>query len=411
MRILHLSTFDDLGGAALAAVRLHEALLAAGVDSHLHVQFRRRAPAQATGPTGRLARAWALARPEVDRLPLAIYPGRSADFHLNWLPVDLARILHRLEPDLVHLHWIGEGFVGLGDLACMGRPLVWTLHDQWPLTGGCHYAGDCRAWTAGCGRCPQLGSRRRRDLSAWTWRRKARLWPGVRLHPVAPSRWMADLAAQSPLFGHRPATVLPNALDTDRFRPLDRTLARQWLGLPTDRPLVLFGAVHPLSDRRKGCDLLTAAMHHEAAGRWPPGTTPVVFGAPDAPPPWPRPPIAMGRLTDEVALALLYAACDLFVLPSRQDNLPNTVAEAMACGLPVVAFAVGGVPEMVSHRVDGYLARPEDPGDLARGIGWVLADDERRERLGRAARQRACRHYAAPAAARRHITFYRSLHR
>ena len=412
LRVVHLSAADLIGGADRAAYRLHQGLRAIGVDSWMLVQRKVGDDPFVAAPLGPLAAGLGLAGPTLDRLPLlALARDRPANpFHLQWLPDRIGARLRALAPDLLHLHWVCGGFVRIESLARL-RPAVWTLHDMWPLTGGCHYPGPCTRYRTACRRCWQLGRQHGPDLAAWIWRRKQRAWRDLAVHLVAPSRWMARRAAQSPLLGRQPLKRIPNGLDLERFRPLDRPTARRILGLPVDPWLVLFGAVNAASDHRKGLPELVRALERlpeHIGGR---RIEVVIFGAaapPDPPPPT-HPCRWMGRLHDEISMAMLYAACDVFVAPSAEDNLPNTIIEALACGTPCVAFAIGGIPDMVTHQRSGYLARPADAVDLADGIAWVLGDGPRWQQLGHFARQDACTRYAHTEVARRHLALYRQI--
>jgi glycosyltransferase involved in cell wall biosynthesis len=388
MRILLLSDSDIQGGAALGAYRLHQGLRAIGVHSQMLVRDRRTSDATVLAQgtlCGRL-------RPHLDQLPLQYYPQRAGLFSPQWMPDGLASRVAQFQPDVVSINWVANGFVSIETLGLLSRqPLVLTLRDMWALTGGCHYSGDCERYTQSCGQCPQLGSDRDRDLSRWVWQRKARAWRGLALTLVAPSRWMADRVAQSPLLRHCRVEVIPNSLDAQVYQPLPQSLARQQLGLPQSRPLVLFGAIDATTDRRKGYHLLVPAMQ-QLAQKWP-DVELVVFGA--------TAPIAtlgipthnLGRL-ETAALAQAYAAADVMVVPSLQESFGKTAAEALACGTPVVAFRGTGLVDIVDHQQTGYLAAPFDVADLAAGMAWVLADADRHAQLRQAARTQALQRFA-----------------
>lgn len=361
--------------------------------------------------TGKVGKAISRVRPTLDQLPLTLRPAtRTASFSAQWLPSRLAPTVRRLQPDIVNLHWIGKGFVSLEEIARLPQPLVWTLHDMWPLTGGCHYSGGCTRFHTQCGACPILHSSREHDLSAWVWRRKRRAWSGLPLTLVAPSRWMAEQAQKSARFAGATVRVIPYGIDASLYQPLDRRFARQTLGLPQDKRLALFGAVSATSVPRKGFAYLQQALHHVAAM----GHTDVelvVFGS-SAPPNAPdlgMPVHYLGKLSDDVSLALTYAAADLFVAPSIEDNLPNTVMEALACGTPVVAFHVGGIPDMVQHQENGYLASPFSVEELAQGMMWVMEDEARHQRLSATARATVERRYTLAQQAQQYSDLYQEL--
>jgi len=406
MRIAHVSYSDGRAGAYAAAFRLHRALVAAGVDSHMLVAQATRGDPRVHQAHTAPGRARARAALPLDRLPARL--AGAADFSPGWAPTGLPARVAALGPDVVHLHWVA-GAAAVGDLPRFGRPLVWTLHDMWPFTGGCHYSGGCARFVDGCGRCPVLGSRRWADLSRLTWARKARAWENLPLAVAAPSRWMADLAARSALFAGRPIVTIHNGLDLATFHPGDRAAARARLGIPPERALLLFGAMRADADPRKGYDLLAAALALLAAQGWGDRLALATFGAAGAAPVAGLPHHALGQIEDDAALAAAYAAADLFVAPSREDNLPNTVAEAAACGLPVAAFAVGGMGDLVEHGASGYLARPRDPDDLAAGVAHILADGPRRAAMGARARALAEARLDARRQARKYLALYESL--
>lgn len=412
VRVLLASANERDGGAAVAAGRLRDGLLQAGAEAQLFVQTPGPRHPATIAPSGGWQRTLARARSGVDALPLRSYPARHAPFSVNWLPRFQPGWPHELVPDLIHLHWIHAGFMSLGDLASLRAPLVWTVHDMWALTGGCHYDEECGRHASGCGSCPILHSQDPRDLSARRWQARQSAYAPLDLTVVAPSRWLGNLVRSSPLFKGKRVEVIANGIDLQAFKPLDRAFARHALGLPAEGRVLLFGAVNAGTDPRKGHDLLQAAMGHLAQRFGSDELVLAVFGSTPA-----RRETSFGfrtwhfgHLGDELSLALLYAAADVFVAPSRQDNLPNTLVEALACGTPCVAFDIGGMPDLIQHQHNGYLAAPFDAQDLAKGLAWVLSnDDDRPRRLAEAARQSACEHFDLAVQTGRHLDLYREL--
>jgi len=412
MRPLLLSTFDRIGGAARAAYRLHRGLRGIGVDSRLLVQRRVTDDPTVHGPEGRLAKFATLARPFLDSFPLRRYSGRSDGlFSPAVLPDGIARRVAAMRGSLVHLHWVAGGFLRPESLAKLGLPIVWTLHDSWAFTGGCHVPGECVRYRDTCGACPALGSRRARDLSSRLLERKRRAWARASLTLVTPSRWLADAARSSSAFRGARVEVIPNGLDLARFRPFDRSAARDFLGLPRDRSILLFGGVGSLADRNKGFPLLVEALERIHSGAPARALELVVVGLsePERPPALSVPVRFVGPLGDEESMALYQAAADALVLPSRQENHPSMVIEAMACGTPTVAFRAAGLPDLVEHERTGYLAEPFESDDLARGIAWILEDEARRRRIGEEARRRAERDHDLKTVARRYAALYEGL--
>lgn len=410
MKVLMLNTFDDVAGADRAARRLQQGVRRAGVDARLLVQFRfgdGKDVICTDVPGTKLLRRLKL---YLGTLPVRFYPQRPVNnFTPALLPDRLPEKVAAIAPDIVHLHWLGAGFCQIETIGKFNRPLVWTLHDSWPFTGGCHVPGDCRKYREHCGACPVLGSVRENDLSRRVWERKSRAWRELRPTLVAPSRWLAACAGESSLFHECRIEVIPNGLDTDVFRPMDRRAARAVFGLPPERPLILFGAVNPLSDPNKGWHLLQLALKAVSDSRS--DAMAVVFGAdaPDSAPETGMPVTFLGRIRNEALLVAAYAAADVFVAPSLQEAFCQTLVEAMACGTPAVAFRATGPLDIVDHLENGYLAEPGDPADLARGIVWMLQDRDRQAVLADRARRRVVSDFALETVARRHLELYGEL--
>ena len=409
MRPLLLNTSDSGGGAARAAARLHLALRAEQIDSAMLVQWKSSDLPQVFAPQGLAARAFSRIKFESEKWRLRGYKPASKDFSAPWIASLTPGRVRRQNADLVHLHWTSYGLLNVEDLARLGRPIVWTLHDMWAFTGGCHYSLGCSRYQAKCGRCPVLSSDGDDDLSRRLWQRKRRAWDDLTLHIVAPSRWMAQTARKSSLFGDREIEVIPNALDVELFKPGNRAAARARFGLPHAPRLVLFGAVDSANNPRKGPHLLRAALEH-LRGRAKEPIELIVLGQ-DGPGPgegFALPTHYAGSLSDDAALVDLYAASDVVVLPSVEDNLPNIAMEALACGRPCVGFGVGGLPDLIAHGGTGYLAQAQNPADFAEGILHCL-DKDRSASYGQQARAHAVAAYAPHVIARRHIALYQKV--
>lgn len=377
------------------------------------VQLKRSDSADVHGPSGLFGRSVAAVRRFADSIPLIPYARRNAELFASpaWIPDSLGREVRRFKPDVIHLHWIARGYIRIESLAHLRSPIVWTLHDMWPFTGGCHYDDGCEGYTQHCGQCPQLGSDRRFDLSHNILLRKARAWSTVDMTFVAPSRWIANCARRSSLLSDRQIVIIPNGIDTKTFIPRDKGAARRGLALSPDRRLILFGAMNATRDPRKGFNYLREASKLLKASDRATNYEIVVFGdtGGDAQAETGLPCQLLGRVADEDRLATILSAADLLVVPSTQDNLPNTALEALACGLPCVAFDIGGMRDIVQHKVTGYVARAFDIEDFANGIAWVLADDNRWRDLSRQARKRAAALFDIDATASKYISLYQEV--
>ncbi|MDH3217120.1 MAG: glycosyltransferase, partial [Candidatus Krumholzibacteria bacterium] len=385
MRVL-LVSMSLKGGAGGSAYRLHRGLRQMGIESRVLVKYRYQTDddvviVRDTRLVRMLRRLGWLVRQDLENLPLALYQNRDPAklFSTQWVPDGVARMVAGYNPDIVNLRWVGN-LLRIESLRRLRRPLVWTLSDMWPFTGGCYIPQECDRYQQSCGACPHLNSRRENDLSRWVWRRKSKAWRNLDLTIVTPSQWLARCARSSALFKDRRIEVIPSAVDTENYKPIDRTTARRVLGLPQDKKIALFVAWR--NHVHKGFHLLVPALKSLAESGWKGKLELVVLGFP-RPADLPDTGIEtrfLGRLDDTISKSIVYSAADVFVAPSTQDNFANTVLEAIACGTPTVAFTIGGMPDILDHQGNGYLARDFDIDDLARGIDWVLTDSNRHER-------------------------------
>ena len=407
MKTLHISTSDLDGGAARAAHRLHRALIDANFDSQMLVRAKSSRDKTVIAHKPIIAQLGS----KLDEQALRFYPKCHPEtFSVQWFPDSISSRVKQINPEIVHLHWTRNGFLQIESLPKFQKPIVWTLHDMWEFTGGCHYTQECDRYTKNCGACPQLNSLKDKDLSRQIWQRKAKAWRNLNLTLVTPSRWLAKCASASPLFEQYRIEVIPNSVDMQVYKPIDKAMARDALNLPQDRQLVLFGAGSTTADTRKGFQFLLSALQRLDAQRWG-GLELAILGESAS---GKALPLAfnshyLGRLGDDISLALSYAAADVFVAPSIQDNLPNTVVEALACGTPCLAFDIGGMPDMIDHQRNGYLAQKLDVEDLARGVEWILEDQERHTQLSIKARQKAVETFSQERQSARFIELYTTL--
>ena len=385
MRVLGVTTHEHTG-AGRAAVRTHRAVQTAGVRSELLVLHGDGTDPGVTVLGGPLRTRLADLRLRAEGVLLSLQSsgdGAYRSLGLRGGP-GLAAINCR-RADVVHLHWI-PGLLGIADLPSIARPVVWTFHDQWPICGAEHYTDLARP-RAGYEPGNRAPGARGLDLDRWVWRRKRALWPGFAPLIVCPSRWLAGEVRASVLFRDREIRVIPNPLDTSRYAPQDRAAARARLGLPDGRTLLLFAANRATSDTRKGFGVLAEALRRLSEGGLAAGADLVVCGAAGEGSVHGFATHWLGQI-EGADMCQPYSACDVLVVPSLQDNLPNVLAEGMACGLPAVASDVGGIPDLVRHGESGLLAAPGDAPQLAARLRQLLTDAALRDRI-RAAAQRA----------------------
>lgn len=376
LRVLMVNKTDQAGGAAKAAYRLHQGMRIAGHDSWLLVDERTGNDPYTITPEG-----WFTQKKQV----LAARLERRAEKSLNATTTHqvlsqgmgtniLLDFVKKYKPDVIHLHWVNRGQVSIKTLSQLKVPIVWTLHDMWPFTGNCHFPPSCNNYEGGCGQCPIMNSNSLTDASRSVYDRKLTAWKGLKMAFAAPSNWMADAARQSRLVKEHNITVktIGNGLDTKVFYPKDKFEARKQLGLQLYKPYLLFGAAGATSDPRKGFHYLIQAIK-TYKDQLPEELEIIIFGA-EAGQQFdlPFPTHNLGKLTSEEQLVRAYSAADLFVAPSLQDNLPNTIMEAMACGTTVAAFDTGGIRDLVQHGHNGYLATPSDAESLAMAITSCL---------------------------------------
>ncbi len=414
MQILHLSTSDIGGGAAIAAYRLHKGLQQLGVASQMLVEKKLSDDRAVFAPNNNLGRALGIIKPTLDSFPLRFYPGcdrTQLTLSLEWLPDGIAPKIAQLAPDIIHLHWIGAGFLKIETLAKFKQPLVWTLDDMWALTGGCHYSQECDRYKVSCGHCPLLQSNQNWDLSRWVWQRKAKAWQNLNLTIVTPSTWLANCASSSSLFKNRRIEVIPYGLNHEQYKPIKRRLARELLKLPQDKQIILFGAIGATSDSRKGFHLLQLALQRLSQSIERQNTEVVIFGSSQ-----PENAIDLGfkahylgYLQDAISLAIVYSAANVMIVPSTQEAFGQTASESLACGTPVVCFDTTGLKDVVEHQENGYRAKCFSCEDLANGIAWILQDKQRWQHLSHRAREKVKQEFTLEIQAHRYLNLYHEI--
>lgn len=364
MKIVILNTSERTGGAAVAAGRLGKALGQAGIQVDKLIRENTW--------LNRFRFYW-------ERLIIFLcnHLNRKNLFAVSIANTGMDLSGHPLvkDADIIHLHWINQGFLSLKDieeLVKLNKPIVWTMHDMWPCTGICHHARDCEKFQMICESCFFLKSKGK-DLSTSVFDKKLSLYKEANITFVGCSRWLSGKAKKSYLLRDKTVLSIPNPIDTEVYHPMDQDMTRELLGLPSGKRLLLFGALN-VTDKRKGIDYLIEALRKIEKQ----DVELVVFGQAkdDIRGLFPVSIHSMGYLSDESKIVALYNAVDMFITSSLEENLPNTIMESMACGTPCVGFEIGGIPEMIDHKINGYVANYKDASDLANGIRWVLEQDQ-----------------------------------
>lgn len=419
LRILSVNVTDTSGGAARAAYRIHCALRNFGINSMMFVKNRY--------------------SEDLDVIELSSFENSNLFInilryikqklnnklqHIRWCKyqkcedvflsdlrsVSVHNAFKKIEYDLLHLHWINLRFLNLKELLKLNKPIIWNLHDSWPFCGICHYPDNCERYMFSCGKCPYLRSNNENDLSHIVWKEKRKIYPLLNLHIVTPSHWLAEKVIQSSLLSNFPVTVIPNPIDTDLFTPGDKQDSCEILNIPFNKKRILFGAINALKDKRKGFEYLHSSLTFIEQLLDPDQFELAIFGA-DIPLEEIKTQIHiryLGFVNSDDILIEIYRTADVMVVPSISEAFGQTVTEAMACGIPVVAFNCSGIKEIIDHKQNGYLAQPYDSNDLANGIIWCL-ENNLDKTLSINARKKVEGNYSSELIAKKFYNLYKSI--
>ena len=416
MRVLIINTSERIGGAAIAANRLMDALRNNGIQAKMLVRDKQTDNITVISLKKSLWSIWQFVWERI-----VIWKANHFKQH-NLFAVDIANTGTDIttypefkEADIIHLHWVNQGMLSLKDLKKIlqsGKPIVWTMHDMWPCTGICHHARECDKYHKECHHCPYLyNGGAKKDLSHQTFKKKKELYQLSPITFITCSQWLKERAGQSALLDQHPIVHIPNPIKTNLFTPRNKAEARQKCNLPTDKKLILFGSVK-ITDKRKGIDYfiesckILAEKHPELVNNL--GVA--VYGkeSEQLKSLVPFQVYALDYISNEKELVNVYNAVDLYVTPSLEENLPNTIMEAMACGIPCVGFNVGGIPEMIDHLHNGYVADYKSAEDFANGIHWTLSESEYQS-LSEEARRKVTSSYSESTIAKKYIEVYNKI--
>ena len=416
MRVLIINTSERIGGAAIAANRLMDALRNNGIQAKMLVRDKQTNNIAVIGLNKSLWKIWQFVWERI-----VIWTANRFQKH-NLFAVDIANtgtdittLPEFQQADIIHLHWVNQGMLSLKDLQKIllsKKPVVWTMHDMWPCTGICHHARECDNYHQECHHCPYLyNGGNPKDISNQVFRQKKALYQLAPIAFITCSQWLKERASQSALLVNHTIENIPNPININLFKPRNKQDARIKCGLPTDKKLILFGSVK-ITDKRKGIDYfiesckLLAKKYPELINEL--GV--VVYGneSGQLKSLVPFPVYPLNYISSEKELVNVYNSVDLFVTPSLEENLPNTIMEAMACGVPCVGFQVGGIPEMIDHLHNGYVADYKSSEDFANGIHWALSEGEYQS-LSEEACRKVSTSYSENAIAKRYINVYNKI--
>jgi len=405
MKILHLSTTDIKGGAGIAAYRLHKGLVNKGVKSQMFVQRK-------YGNDKDVYRSRNIFRKIYDYFCLAGDKTIAGIFGQKkyeetspalFASMDLGTI-DKFNPDIINIHWTCGGFLSPEKIGKIKKPIVWTIHDMWPFSGIYHYSSGNKNYI-------NKISNNDSFLNQWILRRKKKSLSRLNnLTIVSPSIWLKKEAKSSDLFKNLKIENIPNGIDTSLFKKYDGVSSREKYGLPLDKKLLLFGAIKPFSNKRKGYELLIRVVRKLSKSKLNKKLALVVFGSKEnAKIKLSLPTYFIGKISCEKDLAEIYSAADLFIAPSKEDNLPNTVIESMACGTPVVAFDIGGMSDMIDQKKSGILIAPFDTSLMAKEISFILRNDKYLEKLSVEARKKIIKKFNINLIAKKYYRLYQSI--
>jgi glycosyltransferase involved in cell wall biosynthesis len=404
MRVLIISGEDLAGGGHRAAFRLHQALRGIGVESFMAVRRKHSSDPYVHKMTPSELGWPPVGRGYLDLLPAFLCRRKDEPISLGLQSANLQKLVSRFKPDVVNLHWVNGGIAGIRAIGALKIPVVWTLHDMWTFTGGCHYAGECAQYRASCNECPKIKSLLGApSITRWIHNRKRRYWGNKPLYAITPSSWMRGLALSSSLFGNADVTHIRNCVDARIFNGQTRAQTRDKLGLRPTNKAVLFSSAH---QPRKGALIIPDLIRH-LRSEAPKNDWHFLFmgGLPPTLKPG-RDVTQLPPTTDEDCVASYYAACDVYVLPSLEDNLPNTISESLCCGTPVAAFPTGGIVEMIARGYSGYLSSECSARSLALAVlECARGDLDPRHVISKEAHNT----YSMQTIAEEHVTFFRRM--
>ncbi|KLN95488.1 glycosyltransferase family 4 protein [Moellerella wisconsensis] len=412
MRVLHIVGGDLSGGAARGAYWLHQALLHSGVDSWLLCDSLHAVDTNEntlTTCTTFIKKLTKVTRGKLDKFPISlIYKNRNKKvlFSSGLFGTDITKHQIYKSADIIHLHWVNNGYFNVANLYKIKKPIIWTIRDMWPITGGCHYSLDCDKYQTNCSDCPILKSGKTFDLSSFLQKRKAKFIQQSNIIAVGIGSWISDCTQKSYIFKGKTVKTIPNTIDTTLFKPVEKKIAKDFFDIK-EKKIIAVGAQNT-EDIYKGMDLLRQALillenkedYHI-----------LVFGR-SIPQYWDDIGISyslLGFMRDIYSLRMIYSASDVFISPSKYETFGKTIAEAMACGTPVVAFNVTGPIDIIDHMKNGYLAKAYDPTDLYNGIKWIF-DKYIENKLGEHARIKIINNFSPNITANLYLDLYKSIY-
>ena len=411
MKILIVSTYDTLGGAARGAYSIHQGLLQKGFDSTMLVRRKVSNDSKVISLENSFTVFKYKLIQKLETRWFSKYKNRSKTKFSTSLhsSSNIVKKINQLKPDVVHMQWVADGLITYSDFKKIKAPIVWTLRDMMPFTGGCHYTEGCTKFETNCGSCPILKSDTEKDLSYKVFKKKKEALENVskaKMSFTGISKWVTDEGKKSSLLKKHEGHYIPNIIDSQLYVPKDKEASRKKLNLPLDKKLILFGAIGAKTDPRKGYEYLAEAIEKIDIK----DIAAVTFGGKTKEVQTIGNTVYynFGFINDDQLLIDLYSAADVMVVPSLQEAYGKTVGEAMSCGTPVVAFNEGGPKDIVDHKVNGYLAELCNAEDLKNGILWIL-NHKNSESLSKEARNKIVEKFNTDSVIEQYINVYKKM--
>ncbi len=407
MKILLCNTLESKGGAARSSRRIYDAIKRRNIDIEFLVAYGDSKSNDVVVRKDLFFRLFYKLIPYIESVVKRIFTRSKEPFSTSLIPFGFTRIIKSKSPNILHLNYINNGMLSIRDIGCLKIPIIWTLHDSWAFTGGCHLPCNynCDNFKTECQYCKVVQSNKKSGLSSFILKEKKRLWKDRNITIVCPSKWLASCAKSSAIFSDKRVEVIPNPIDTSIFKPRDRKEACKRFNLEENKKYILFGAVNSLHDKNKGFEFLNKALEKEKFEN----TELIILGADTNDNIEIKYPYRnIGYITDEQELSYLYSAVDTCIVPSLSENLPNVILESLACGTPVIASNVGGIPEIITENRYGMLTEPKDFIALGDSISKILKNGSTND-IRRLRHKYIVENYSYSTVAEKYINLYKSI--
>lgn len=375
-KVLHLCKSDSMGGASKAAYRIHRSLLKNGINSIMYVADKQSQDNTVFAPNSLFEKSWSYLATHLDGIPKRFFITPNKTFHsCGFFGIRIMKLIKEIQPDIIHLHWIGDGFLRLETLKSISCPIVWRLSDMWPFCGAEHYCLDSQRYITGYSFLNRNKNELGLDINQWVWKRKKNIYAKLKtkITLACPTIWIQDRAKESFLFKHFHSKLIPTGHDFSQYQLLDKNFSRNKWGMDPNKRILLFGGNNAIHDNRKGFSFIKSALNHipeknkyqliSFGGK---KTIGDIYGVSH---------IELGYIDNFQDLNSLYCASDIFLAPSIQENLANTILESQACGLCVFVFPVGGMTEGVIHKQTGYIGEDISSKSIINAINWRFEEN------------------------------------